>query len=167
MTEGYTSAWILCTLDPQTGNYSGEKIAEPREVETPTRCHASMEPVLGLISRFYAVYAFGGRLYFQVGKKKWDVTDSEVETAYWCCFGLVSRFCLSLNGKSVHRAILLHPSRAAWPFIDPTYDGIDFDSDHFLFFLSEHLTRDEWKQHVLSMESNHNMKYLNGDLHGL
>ena len=160
--RAWGNAWILYTLDPKTGRHSWEKMAEPQEVETPTNGHASMEPVLGVISRFYAVYAFDGRLFFQAGTRKWDITDAEVEPGYWCWLGLASGFRLSLNGKTVHRTTLLHPSRAVWPFIDPTYDGIDFDSDHFLFFLSEHLKSYEWRQRMLSMESKNNVNRAEG-----
>lgn len=151
--HAWRNAWILYTLDPLTGRHSWERLAASEENDIPVNGHASMEPVLGLVRRFYGVYAFQGRLYFQAGAKKWDITDAEVETGYWCRLGLASGFRLGLNGKTVHRVTLFHPNRAVWPFIDPTYDGIDFDSDHFLCFLSEHLTSDEWKQRVRSTES--------------
>jgi hypothetical protein len=128
-------------------------MTSPLEEDAGTNGFASTEPVFGLIPRFYAVYAFDGRLYFRAGARRWDITDTEVDTGYWCSFGIASGFHLVRNGKSVHRAILLHPTRALWPFIDPTYDGIDFDSDHFLFFLSEQLKAEEWRPHVLSMDS--------------
>jgi hypothetical protein len=160
--HAWGNAWILHTLNPKTGRHSLEKIADPHEVDKPTNGHASMEPVFGFIPRFYGIYAFEGRLYFQAGRKKWDITDAEVETGYWCWLGLASGFRLSLNGKLVHRTTLLHPNRAVWPFIDPTYDGIDFDSDHFLFFLSEQLKREEWMRRLLSMESNPDCKGVKG-----
>jgi hypothetical protein len=156
--NAWGNAWVLYTLDPQTGDYSWAKIAEPQRVEVATSGFASMEQALGLIRRFYAVYEFEGRLYFQVGKKKWDITEGELKTAFSCWLGLVSKFCLSLNGESLHRSVFVHPSKAVWPLIDPTYDGIDFDSDHFLFFLSEHLVRDEWKKHVISMRERENRR---------
>lgn len=152
--RAWGNAFILYTLNPKTGSYSCEKITDAQKDDILITGHASFEPVFGLIPRFYAVYGYDGRLYLQAGSRKWDITDAEVETGYWCGFGLVSGFHLLLNGKSVHRATLVHPSRAIWPFIDPTYDGIDFHSDHFLAFLSEQLTIDSWKQRVLARESN-------------
>jgi hypothetical protein len=152
--RAWSSVWFLYVLCPETGKFSRKKILDPNNDHTPINGHASIEPVLSwssLFRCFYAVYAFDDRLYFQAGIKRWDITDVDVDTRYWCRFGLASGFRLILNGKTVHRVILFHPNRAMWPFIDPTYDGIDFDSDHFLYFLSVHLTDDEWKQRLLSM----------------
>lgn len=151
--RAWGNAWILYTLDPETGSYGSVKLAKSLNGVPPTNGVASIEPVLGLIGRFYAVYAFEDLLYFQAGRRRWDIAGAEVDTRYWCWLGLASRFHLILNGKSVHRATLVHPSRFIWPFLDPTYDGIDFDSDHFLFFLSEQLKSDEWKQRLLSAKS--------------
>lgn len=153
--RAWSNAWIRYTLDPTTGKHSIEKMASPFEGDAATNGFASVEPVFGWIPRFYAVYAFDGRLHFQAGARRWDITDADVETGYWCGFGIASGFHLLLNGKPVHRVTLVHPARALWPFIDPTYDGIDFDSDHFLFFLSQQLKRDEWRRSVLAMESKH------------
>ncbi len=151
--RAWGNAWILHNLDPQTGKHSWEKMIEPLQYGRPTHGFASIEPVFGLVARFYAVYAFEGRLYFQAGRRKWDITDAEVRAGHWCWFGLTSRFCLFLNGRTVHKVVLVHPTRAFWPFLDPTYDSIDLESDHFLWFLSRNITSDDWRQHVLSMES--------------
>lgn len=155
--RAWYSVWFLYVLCPETGKFSLKRVSDPNNDHTPTSGHASIEPVLSLFrpfSRLYAVYTFNDRLFFQTGIKRWDITDVDVDTGYWYRFGLMSGFRLILNGKTVHRVTLFHPNRAIWPFIDPTYDGIDFDSDHFLFFLSEHLIDDEWKQRMLSIASN-------------
>jgi len=155
--QPWSSAWFLYGFCPETGKYSRKWITDPKNDHTPTSGHASIEPVLSLFRpfwRFYAVYAFNSRLYFQAGTKRWDITDAEVDTKYWCLFLVTSGFSLILNGKTVHRVTLFHPNRAMWPFVDPTYDGIDYDSDHFLYFLSEYLTDDEWKRRVISTASN-------------
>ena len=151
--RAWHSAWGLYVLNPSTGRYSWKRLADPNNDHTPTNGVASIEPVLSLFKpfrRFYAVYTYDGCIYFQAGTKRWDITHSEVDTKYWCLFLVTSGFKLILDGKTVHRVTLFHPNRAAWPFIDPTYDGIDYESDHFLYFLSEQLTSDEWKYRLLS-----------------
>ncbi len=149
--HAWGNAWIEYTLDPVSGRHSWSKTPEPRGDDLQASGWASMEPVMGLAFRFYAVFTHDGRLHFQAGKKKWDITNASVGTGYSCPFGLISRFRLSLDGKTVHRVTLVHPNRAAWPFIDPTYDGIDFDSDHFLGFLARELLDEEWRENFVSM----------------
>ena len=154
--RSWGNAWILHTLDPVTGNHSWERIVRDRRDEPRTNGFASIEPVFGLVPRFYAIYAVEGRLYFQAGARKWDVTEGQVETFHWSWFGLTSGFRLLLAGKTVHNVILVHPNRAVWPFVDPTYDDIDFESDHFLWFVSRNLTRGDWREHILEMERKRN-----------
>ena len=151
--RAWSSAWFLYVFNPVTGRYSRKLIRDPKHDKTPTNGFASVEPALDFFKRFrrfYAVYAYKSRLYFQAGQERWDITDADVNTKYRCKFGVSSWFRIKVNGTIVHKVRLFHPRRAIWPFIDPTYDGIDFDSDHFLYFLSEHLPRDEWKRHMLS-----------------
>ena len=146
------NAWIEYALDPDSGHHSCASLPEARKHDFPANGFASMEPVMGRSFRFYAVFAHDGRIYFQAGRKQWDLTNVSIETGYMCPFGLMSRFRLSLDGRTAHKVTLVHPNRAAWPFIDPTYDGIDFESDHFLGFLAKQLTDEEWREHVLSMQ---------------
>ena len=149
--QAWGNARIEYSLDPDSGQHSWSKIPEPRSDDFRANGFASLEPVMGVFPQFYAVFAYNGCLYFQAGKKQWDLTNTVIETGYSCPFGLISRFRLSLDGKTAHRVTLVHPNRAAWPFVDPTYDGIDFDSDNFLGFLAGKLIDEEWREHLLSM----------------
>ena len=53
----------------------------------------------------------------------------------------------------LHRATLFHPFRALRSFIDPTYDSIDFQDDHFFSYLSNTLTSQEAKEYVAAKGS--------------
>lgn len=141
------NAWIKYILAPTTGSVEIAK----REKEDILSGFASREPVLGVLHRLYAVYPYQERLYFRAGKKTWDITDAKVECKYWWfLYGALSGFILKLNGKIVHHAKLIHPNRALFARMDPTYDNIDAESDHFFLFLRRQLPKKDWRDFVLS-----------------
>ena len=137
-------------LDPISGKVNALRLNEIEINRKSYNGFASYEPVLGLFRRLYAIYVCSGRLYFRAGRKTWDITDSNIDCRFWQ-FGnmMMSGLSVKLEGHTVHRVILLHPNRAIWPFIDPTYDGIDVESDHFLLFLRQNMVHTNWRNSVL------------------
>jgi hypothetical protein len=104
--------------------------------------------------RFYAVYCYNERLIFQAGRSKWDLTEGEVRTRFKMLFGgLASRLAVEHNGQVIHRAWLLHPLRALSMRVDPTFDAIDAENEHFLLFLGVRLPDVAWRKDFISWRS--------------
>lgn len=110
----------------------------------------SVEPVWGIWRRFYALYTYEGRLYFQAGRRKWDVTDGPRHCKFWAAgYGLCSGLIMTFQNGATHRPVLVHPLRGLAAHIDPTYDGIDAESDHFFLFVRQQLPDPAWRSRII------------------
>ena len=128
--------------------------AIPRRASQIRKVHGfgSYEPVFWLVRRFYAVYGANGRFIFQADRQYWDLTDGPVALRFNPIGrGMASEIAVYRGGDLVHRAKLIHPGRSLWPRIDPTYDGIDAETDHFFLFLQNEIHKDAWRQRIIDM----------------
>lgn len=140
------NAWIEYMLDPVTGRWESRP-RKPNDVADVVVGFASREPAWGIWKRFYAFYAFEGRLYLRAGRRKWDVTDGLASCKFWAFgFGLMSGLLLRFRDGTSHWPVLIHPGRALSVLVDPTYDGIDAEHDHFFLFLRQQLPSAKWRQ---------------------
>lgn len=142
------NAWTEFSVDTETGAWS-------RRLTNPTKApkveatfgFASLEPVWGFWRRFYAFYAFDGRLFFQAGRKRWDITEGVESSKFWFLgYGAASGLLLTFKNGEDHRSTLIHPWKMFLPVIDPTYDGIDMESDNFFLFLRTQIPREKWRK---------------------
>ena len=112
----------------------------------------SFQPMWYLLRRFYAVYALDDRFIFQAGRRFWDLTEGPVEARFYTMgFGIASGIALYHGGNLIHRAFLFHPARALFARLDPTYDFLEAESDHFFFFLRNQIHKDEWRRHICGL----------------
>lgn len=113
-----------------------------------------VERVFGIFPRLCAVYGSEGKIWFQTGAHRWDVTEG-VSNCRWqgFCSLFFSEFSITFQDGTSHNVKLFHPIRALTAKIDPTYDGIDSDSDHFLLFIGSQIGKPEWRQYVASLGS--------------
>jgi hypothetical protein len=56
---------------------------------------------------------------------------------------------MHFRGGDAHRPVLIHPARWLSSHIDPTYDGIDAEADHFFLFVRQHLPIAERRQYFI------------------
>lgn len=145
------NARIEFELNPCDGRYHRRFIRKPLwESGKPFHGYASVEPVWFVFRRFYAVYANGRRLWFQAGRKSWDVTDGVEGIRFWVGLGgMVSGLSVKFNNGEQHTAYLFHPGRALSALVDPTYDQLDAESDHFFMFLREGLPKEQWRSSII------------------
>lgn len=134
-------------LDTASGNYRFFRSAE----DPPRLCgHASVEPLWGFPCLF-ALYSENEKVWLQVDRKRRDVTDGVVSSR-WKNFGhAFSRLDVEFTrGESCHY-FLMHPLRTLAPLLDPTYDYMDLESDHFFLFLHNYLSRREKLQQMAGL----------------
>jgi len=150
--ESWGNAWTEHRLDPEIGAHRLRW--RPRH-RSSVHGFGSYEPIVPLVwQRFYAVYCYNERLIFQAGRSKWDLTEGEVRTRFKMLFGgLASRLAVEHNGQVIHRAWLLHPLRALSMRVDPTFDAIDAENEHFLLFLGVRLPDVAWRKDFISWRS--------------
>ena len=144
--SAWRDAWIEYRLNPATGGHSTRQVRDPKANEKlPIDGFGSVEPIWGIWRRFYALYAYDGRLYFQSGRKKWDVTDGLRRCTFWAAgYGLCSGLIMHFDNGESHRPVLVHPFRGLFARIDPTYDGMDAESDQFFLFVRQQLPNADW-----------------------
>lgn len=152
--SAWGNAWIEYHLDPDTRAHSTHFVKNPKANEKMMPDgFGSFEPVFGIWRRFYALYAYNGRLYFQAGHKTWDVTDGLRDCKFWSAgYGLCSGLIMTFMNGDTHRPVLIHPMRFLVAKADPTYDGIDAESDHFFLFLRQHLPNLDWRHRIITRQ---------------
>lgn len=112
----------------------------------------SCEPVYWAVRRFYAVYGERGRFIFQAGRRYWDLTDGPIALRFTPVgLGMASVISVYRGDDLIHRASLIHPGKTVWPRINPTYDYLDAEADHFFLFLQNEIHKDEWRQRIIDM----------------
>ncbi len=139
-------------MAPETGKWSLRRRAgEPDD--SPVG-FGSLEPVWGVWPRFHAVYAHGARLFFQAGSRRWDVTEGVGPCTFWQLgYGAMSGLALTFLTGERYRSVLIHPWRALWTRIDPTYDGIDAEQAHFFLYLRQQLPDARWRRELIARET--------------
>ena len=145
------NAWSTTRIQYELATQGEQpKIVRTRDGEDREyRGFGSYEPMWCLLRRFYAVYASNGRFIFQAGGRVWDLTEGPESARFYAIgFGLASGLAIYHAQKFIHRAFLFHPGRAIRPRIDPTYDFLDSESDHFFLLLRNQIDKDEWRQYV-------------------
>ena len=151
--NSWSNVWIEFEVDPRSGRWSKRKLAQPRDVGSSTG-FARLEPVWGLWKRFYAIYVCDKRLIFQAGRNRWDVTDGVRHCRFWAAlYGLLSGLNVHFVNGERHHAVLIHPWRGVWAHIDPTYDGMDFDNDHFFYYLRQYMPDEKWRSAFIERAS--------------
>lgn len=144
------NAWIVHKLNPSS-LWHRRKLILSQDKYPETQGFATYESVYGIHSRFYAVYGYEDRLYFQSGRKRWDFTDDEIDIEIKLIYnGMASKVKVYQNKKLVHQAFFVHILRGVFMAIDPTYDGIDAEDSFFFLFLKNQMPDLAWRERVIS-----------------
>ena len=148
--SAWSNAWIEYRWACRGGRPSIR--LKPATPDRHVHGFGSYEPVSWPLRRFYAVYGDEGRFVFQAGREHWDLTDGPIEVRFHGIGGgTKSEVSLRRGPDLLHNARLSHPGRGIWPRIDPTYDFIDAETDHFFLMLRNKLHDDEWRQRIVDM----------------
>lgn len=147
-------AWGNAWIEYRLKGRGKRPLAVPKRASQMRKVHGfgSYEPVYWLVRRFYAVYGDSGRFIFQAGREYWDLTEGSIALRFDpLSRGMASEFSVIRGGDLIHQVKLIHPGRSVWPRIDPTYDYIDAETDHFFLLLHNEMHKDAWRQRIIDM----------------
>jgi hypothetical protein len=145
----WANAWIEYLLDPQSGNRNRRRLPDRNSTKMPVG-FAKLELAWGVLPQFYAIYAYEGRRYFQAVHRKWDVTNGVKLCRFWSAGdAMVTGLVLEFENGETLRSILVHPFRALYARMDPTYDRIDAEDDHVSLFVRQQLPDPKWRQTMI------------------
>ena len=133
-----------CLLDVRSGRWRIRRRmpAEPRPAPVGW---ASLEPTLD----------FTKRLHFRAGSRVSDVSLGAKRSSFWmAAFGFASGLVLEFEDGTTYRPVLIHPGRALWAHLDPTYDSWDAENDHFFLFMRQNLQDARWREALIERERN-------------
>ena len=148
------NAWIEYTLNPKTLSHS-RRLFHSQDRNSEIQGFATYESVFGIFKRFYAVYGFENRFYFQANKKRWDLTDGELDVnLIFIRNGIASIVKIYYNKELIHKAFFVHVFKGVFAMIDPAFDYIDAEDSYFFLFLNNQMPKATWRKHIISMEKN-------------
>jgi hypothetical protein len=81
---------------------------------------------------FFCLYRWAGDLVFRAGARTWSLSRDDLGFAFSRLSSARSRFCVVEGGGETFRSTYTHVLRTFFAGLDVTYDGLDFDNDHFL-----------------------------------
>jgi hypothetical protein len=88
-------------------------------------------------------------MYFQAGTRRWSLDQPELSFRFEVLRpGLLSRFKVVESGSTTFSITYLHLIRTVYANIDPTYDLLEFENDHFLSFVASTTLSPEWQSNV-------------------
>ena len=148
--NSWRNAWLEHHLNPETGKHR-LRFVNPNSAHRPIHGFACYEAVWGLSRRFYAVYGHNDRFVFQAGNERFDLTEGCTEIEFKALgWGAASRIVVKHDGAAIHHATFIHPLRTL-SALDPTFDSLDAEVDHFFSFLSGNITEANWRNHVVAL----------------
>jgi hypothetical protein len=92
----------------------------------------------------FAAYRSGEATFMSAGRQRWQLGSPTLTFQHQSVLPFISCFQVRENGQLVLSFTYTHIVRSLWPFLDPTYDGIDEDTDFFLAFLARNAGSAEW-----------------------
>jgi hypothetical protein len=90
------------------------------------------------------LYVKNGELWFRAGKLHWPLAKPGLAFTFKAGF-LFSSFAVVEDGVKVWGITYFHPVRTFSSFIDPTYDHLEYENDHFLCFVAENAMSRKWQ----------------------
>jgi hypothetical protein len=123
-------------LNLKTGKLSFNSAKDESQI-TQMRCKGWGAKIRTILSKIHyaSIYPIDKKLILQIDEKKWDLTDSNIKVKISkFFFPLFNCFKVYSNGALEFKCT--HWSGAWAGFIDPTYDGIDEESDDFLLYVA-------------------------------
>ena len=137
-------------LDPVSGRGRTVPLAAPVVSDVPIAGFAASERTVWGRRTWFAVYRVGDAVVLQVGARRFALGDPSLELEHRRLSPAFSRFTVREGGAVVFQLRYWHPGRLVMALIDPTYDGIDQETDFFLEFLAERADDTAWRERVLT-----------------
>lgn len=101
-----------------------------------------------MAARIAAAYADDGKLWFQVGGRRWNVEDVEFEHEFGGAG--MSRFAVLSHGEVVLDIMYPNPADDPVNRLDLSFDELDLEMQDIFYFMSKHASTATWRAGVLS-----------------
>lgn len=142
----WSSVWFDGEFSPERGTVRSRLLMKGRK-ELPG-FFAIERPIFGLRIAF-ALYQVAGTLFFQAGSRRWALSQPGLKFHFKVLpLGLLSCFKVLENERVIWQITYLHLGRTFSSAIDPTYDALEFENDHFLSFVAETALNPVWQENV-------------------
>jgi hypothetical protein len=144
-------------LDLESLAYRIEKFEWVEDVEyTPCRGFATIFRKSLTRMEFAAIYVDSNNLFFQIGKKRWDIGNPNIQIRWTTCISLIRRCFKIIEDKQLvfrHKYIaryFFHPLR----WIDFTYDPLDAEQDDFFMWIGKSYEDEQWVNNIIRLWKN-------------
>ena len=142
----WSSVWFEGEFAPTTGVVHRIRLPNPRSTELKSPGYFAVERPLFLPPIAFALYLSNQSLYFQAGTRRWSLTQSGLRFQFEeLPFGLFARFRVFEESQPTWQLTYSHFRRSFDALIDPTYDALEFQNDHFLSFVASTALTTEWQ----------------------
>jgi hypothetical protein len=146
--RAWRRASLAVDFEPQTGRVIFLNTDPAALDTTPLSGFASVERSLFGRPVSFAVYRLAEGLFFSAGRHRWPLADPNLSFRHVLLLPCVSRFQVRSRGTAAFSFTYPHLGRFVIGLLDPTYDGIDEDTDFFLKFVAANGSSPSWRSAV-------------------
>ncbi len=147
----WNSVWITGRFNPRTGALRRRPLLFPRKASARFSGYFALERTITGGRLPVVVYSCGTFLRLHVGNSAWQLPDPSVSFAHATAEGgTQSTFSVIRGDAAAFQYSYRHRIRAAIAAVDPAYDPLDHEADHFLSFLASHAADPKWQAAMLS-----------------
>lgn len=145
----WSSVWFDGEFNPTSGTVVRRHLQTKRSDTQSYPGYFETERPLFSSRVVLALYLEAGTMYFQAGTRRWPLDQPELSFRFDVLRpGLLSRFKVVESGNTTFSITYLHLIRTLYANIDPTYDLLEFENDHFLSFVASTTLSPEWQSNV-------------------
>ena len=131
------TVWLRYSFEPDTGRFRRHFVSAGRHDAQAISGVGTIERTREHGRTFFTLYLFRGALTFQAGREAWDFNDESISFRFeGGARAIGHRFSVLKDGQDVWSCSYMSPMRAFFALTDPTYDYMDFESDHLLLMVA-------------------------------
>ena len=147
----WNSVWVTGRFNPRTGALRRRPLFFPRKASAPLSGYFALERTVTGGRLPVVIYSCGAFLRLHVGNHAWQLPDPSVSFAYMTAEGgTQSTFSVISGDAPSVQCTYGHRIRSAIANVDPAYDLLDREADHFLSFLAAHAADPKWQAAMLT-----------------
>ena len=142
----WSSVWFEGEFAPAAGVVHRIRLPNPRRSELKSSGYFAIERPMFRPPIALALYLSNQNLYFQAGPRRWSLAQPGLRFQFAeLPFGPFARFQVLEESQPTWQLTYSYLGRSLDALIDPTYDALEFQNDHFLSFVAETAITTEWQ----------------------
>jgi hypothetical protein len=147
----WSSVWFDGDFEPPSGVVRRFRLPNPRDTTQRLPGFFAIERTLVGRRITLALYQLDGTLFLQAGTRRWELSNPLLRFQFDVLpSGVFSRFRVFEEGHQTWELTYSHVGRALHAVIDPTYDVLEMENDHFLAFVASAVLSPEWQENARS-----------------